>query len=84
MGPAPPESAFGRFARVGKTVPVTVHNAAQTWAWEDGEVVFEAACECGWHGPARSAQREAVHDTIVHTAGQPANAALATRKVADR
>lgn len=54
-------------------MPVIVHNAAQTWAWEDDEVVFEGACECGWLGPDRSRQEEAVHDTMVHLA-EPATA----------
>lgn len=46
---------------VGETVAVTAHNAAQTWARVDDEVVFEAACECGWHGPDRAQQDEAIH-----------------------
>lgn len=49
-----------------ETVRVTKHNAAQIWAWEDDEVVFEAACECGWCGPDRDTQAEAVQDAVAH------------------
>lgn len=42
------------------------HNAAQTWVWEDDEVVFEAACECGWYGPDRADQATAVTDALDH------------------
>jgi hypothetical protein len=45
---------------------VTEHNAAQIWVWEDDEVVFEAACECGWTGPDRADQAEAIDDAVAH------------------